>query len=158
MCKAALTLNRATFQADPKNRMYEWACEPYGTCNNDQYSFKAYLGRWLAKSAIVAPYISDTVHNLLNASSNAAAQACSGGADGQTCGQKWYVGGYDGSKGIGQQLSALETVQAVLLLQADTGGAQMYPSVQSTQAKADGSNTTTSTMLSGMVFGGAPTN
>jgi hypothetical protein len=29
---------------------------------------------------------------------------------------KWYVGGYDGVYGVGQQMSALETVQSLLLL------------------------------------------
>ena len=111
--------------------MYEWACEPYDDCDNDQFSFKGYLSRWLAKSAIVAPFISDSVQTLLNASATAAAQACSGGDNGQTCGQKWYVGGYDDSFGIGQQLSALETVQAMLLLQDRFVPAQMGSTTQS---------------------------
>ena len=97
--------------------MYEWACETHGTCDTDQYSFKAYLSRWMAQSAIVAPYITAPVHEVLNTSAIAAAQSCSGGNDSTTCGQKWYVNGYDGSHGVGQQLSALETVQALLLLQ-----------------------------------------
>lgn len=97
--------------------MYEWACETYGTCDRDQLSFKAYLSRWMAQSAIVAPYIAAPVQHYLNVSANAAAQSCSGGNDSQTCGQKWYVQGFDGSSGVGQQLSALETVQALLLLQ-----------------------------------------
>lgn len=98
------------------NIMYEWACETYGTCDTDQYSFKAYLSRWMAQSTVVAPYIHAPVLEFLNVSANAAAQSCSGGNDSQTCGQKWYVGGYDGSFGVGQQLSALETVQSLLLL------------------------------------------
>lgn len=136
--------------------MFERACEPLGTCDNDQYSFKAYLARWLAKSAIVAPYIADSVHSLLNASANAAAQSCSGGNNSVTCGQKWYVGGYDGSSGVGQQLSALETVQSMLLLQGDTAAAQTYPSVQTTAQESNVSKISipTSKMLSGMVFGG----
>ena len=98
------------------NIMYESACETHGTCDTDQYSFKAYLSRWMAQSALVAPFISAPVMEYLNVSANAAAQSCSGGNDTQTCGQKWYVGGYDGSFGVGQQLSALETVQSLLLL------------------------------------------
>ena len=111
--------------------MYEPSCEPQGNCNADQFSFKAYLSRWLAKSSIVAPYITSSVRTLLARSAQAAAQACSSGTDGTACGQKWYVGGYDGSYGVGQQLSALETVQALLLLQGDVNGTRRYPATQS---------------------------
>lgn len=100
--------------------MYQPACEPYETCNNDQFSFKAYLARWMAKSAIVAPLITTEVKTLLMRSASAAAQACSGGVNGTDCGTKWYVGGYDGNTGVGQQMSALETVQALLLLDEET--------------------------------------
>ena len=107
--------------------MYEFACEPKSTCNNDQYSFKAYLARWLSQSAIVAPYIADSLWPLLFRSATAAAETCTGGENGITCGQKWYVGGYDGSYGIGQQLSALETVQSLLLLRGNVEGMKRYP-------------------------------
>jgi mannan endo-1,6-alpha-mannosidase len=110
------------------NVMYEAACEPINTCDTDQFSFKAYLSRWMAKSAVVAPYISAPVSKLLTASAEAAARSCSGGRNGTVCGQKWYVGGYDGSTGIGQDLSALETVQSLLLLGGDvSGAASPYP-------------------------------
>lgn len=96
--------------------MFEFACEPYDNCNYDQHSFKAYLARWMAKSAILMPSIAESVTKLLTASATAAAQSCSGGDNKQTCGQKWYVGGYDGNYGVGQEMSALETVQSLLLL------------------------------------------
>ncbi|WPH00214.1 Hypothetical protein R9X50_00303700 [Acrodontium crateriforme] len=96
--------------------MFERACELKNICDNDQLSFKAYLGRWMAKSAVVAPYIADPVTKLLTRSAQAAAQSCSGGRDGVTCGERWWVHGWDGSYGIGQQLSALEVVQSLLLL------------------------------------------
>ncbi|KAK5118824.1 hypothetical protein LTR62_000033 [Meristemomyces frigidus] len=105
------------------NVMFEPACEPSNTCDNDQLSFKAYMARWLAKSAVVAPYIATSVNALLTRSAQAAAQSCSGGQYGNTCGQRWYVGGYDGSYGVGQELSALETVQSLLLLRPGGGGA-----------------------------------
>ncbi|KAK4553055.1 i-AAA protease yme1 [Recurvomyces mirabilis] len=108
--------------------MYEPACELDQTCNYDQLSFKAYLARWLSKSAVVAPYIASSVNALLTRSAQAAAQSCSGGQYGNTCGQKWYVDGYDGSYGVGQELSALETVQSLLLLRPDGGNAtRRYP-------------------------------
>ena len=109
------------------NIMYEYACEPTNNCDNDQYSFKAYLARWMAKSSIVAPYIADSVNTLLTRSAQAAAQACSGGSDGTTCGQKWYIGGYDGVYGVGQELSALETVHSLLLLRDGVDATRKYP-------------------------------
>ncbi|KAK3072355.1 i-AAA protease yme1 [Teratosphaeriaceae sp. CCFEE 6253] len=108
--------------------MFEPACEPMGTCNIDQYSFKAYLSRWMAQAAMVAPYIAGPVKMLLSRSAEAAAQACSGGQSGTVCGQKWYAGGYDGSYGVGQELSALEAVQALLLLlDGGSNATRRYP-------------------------------
>ncbi|KAK4545970.1 hypothetical protein LTR36_002534 [Oleoguttula mirabilis] len=125
-----LTASANTFFSPYQNAtniMYEFACEPLNTCDNDQYSFKAYLARWMAKASVVAPYISGSVTTLLTRSAEAAAQACSGGENGTTCGQKWYVGGYDGSFGVGQELSALETVQSLLLLRGDVNSTHRYP-------------------------------
>lgn len=99
------------------NIMYEQACEPRGACNYDQLSFKAYLARWMAKAAVVYPPIAANVRKYLQTSAQAAAKSCTGGADGKTCGVKWYVGGYDGVYGVGQELSAMETVQALILLE-----------------------------------------
>ncbi|KAK4503231.1 hypothetical protein PRZ48_006659 [Zasmidium cellare] len=98
------------------NIMYEAACEPVDTCDNDQFSFKAYLSRWMAKASVVYPSIAPSVRKYLSTSAQAACQSCTGGDNGQTCGQKWYVGGYDSKYGVGQELSAMETVQALLLL------------------------------------------
>lgn len=89
------------------------------------------MSRWLAKSSIVAPYIAGEVRTLLTRSATAAANACSGGENGVTCGQKWYTGGYDGSYGVGQELSALETIQALLLLRGDVTTSHTYPRTQS---------------------------
>ena len=121
------------------NIMYEWACEPHNNCDNDQYSFKAYLSRWMTQASVVAPFISGHVNTLLTASAQAAAEACSGGANGTVCGQKWYVGGYAGSFGIGQQLSALETVQAMMVLHGDASGA--IQTLKSSQPLQQGNST-----------------
>jgi mannan endo-1,6-alpha-mannosidase len=94
--------------------LYEAACEPYNTCNNDQYSFKAYASRFLAKTAILAPYTLPAIRTLLTTSAEAVSSACSSGPDNATCGQRWYVGGFDGNAGIGQQMSALEGVQGLM--------------------------------------------
>ena len=96
--------------------MFETPCEREGTCNTDQLSFKAYLSRWLAGSAQLVPQITNAVSTLLHASAKGAAASCSGGADGVTCGQRWYTGSWDDSYGVGQQLSALEVIQGLLVL------------------------------------------
>ncbi|MCJ1431703.1 hydrolase 76 protein [Xylographa pallens] len=98
--------------------MYEPACEPQGACDADQLSFKAYLARWLASAAVLVPDLTAAVMPLLARSAVAAAAACTGGEAGEACGQKWYVGGFDGSVGVGQQLSALEVVQGLLVQRA----------------------------------------
>ncbi|KAF2849830.1 glycoside hydrolase family 76 protein, partial [Plenodomus tracheiphilus IPT5] len=103
--------------------MYEWACETGVSgrhCNLDQQSFKAYLARFIAKTAVMAPFTKDTITKYLKASAVGAAKSCSGGADGATCGSKWYTGGWDGTSGVGQQLSALEVTQALLTVKKGT--------------------------------------
>lgn len=100
------------------NIMYEHACEQVERCNVDMKSFKGYLSRFMYASTLMVPSIQADVTNLLNATATAAANACSGGEDSVTCGQKWYVGGFDGNVGLGQQMCALETVQGHLVQQA----------------------------------------
>jgi mannan endo-1,6-alpha-mannosidase len=103
--------------------MYEWACETGASgrhCNLDQQSFKAYLSRFIAKTALLAPFTKDKITKYLTASAVGAAKACSGGDDGMTCGSKWYTGSWDGSSGVGQQLSALEVTQALLMIKKGT--------------------------------------
>jgi mannan endo-1,6-alpha-mannosidase len=96
------------------NVMVESACETVATCNNDMLSFKAYLGRFMWATMKLAPFTGETIYKLLSTSAVAAAQACSGGATGEECGSKWYVGGCDGMFGPGQQLGALEVIQGLL--------------------------------------------
>lgn len=96
------------------NIMYEAQCELSNSCDTDQFSFKAYLSRWMGKSALIVSNLTSTVRPLLEFSASAAAQACSGNGN-NTCGVKWYVGGYDGVYGLGQYLSAIETIQSLLV-------------------------------------------
>ncbi|TVY56329.1 Mannan endo-1,6-alpha-mannosidase DCW1 [Lachnellula cervina] len=96
------------------NVMYEWQCEEANKCDLDQYSFKAYLSRWMTETAILVPSLKSDVLALLTPSAQAAALACSGGVGGVQCGTKWYVGGYDGVTGVGQEMSALEVMLGVL--------------------------------------------
>jgi mannan endo-1,6-alpha-mannosidase len=98
--------------------MSEVACESNGKCNNDQMSFKAYLSRWMAATTKMAPFTYDTIMPKLKTSAVAAAQQCSGGSNGRTCGLKWTNGAtWDGTYGVGQQMSALEVVQSNLISQ-----------------------------------------
>ena len=106
------------FSAFPNstNVMYEFQCEKFNKCNNDQFSFKAYLGRWMIASTQMVPEIYNKVMSLASRSAESAAVACSG--DQNACGTKWYVGGFDGITGVGQQLSALENIQGLLVSSA----------------------------------------
>ncbi len=96
------------------NVMYEAACQNAGNCNNDQRSFKAIFSRFLGLTSVMAPTTYDKIHTYLEASANAAAQSCSGGTDGHTCGLNWSATGWDGYYGLGEQMSALEVIQNFL--------------------------------------------
>ena len=111
----------------PGNILFEAACEDIGTCNIDQRSFKAYLARWMAHTAVKAPFTYPLLKPILEASAQAAISTCSGGGDGKQCGLQWSKG-FDGSVGVGEQMSVLEVVQSNLIdvapgpATADNGG------------------------------------
>jgi mannan endo-1,6-alpha-mannosidase len=95
--------------------MVEVSCEWNKNCNPDQTSFKAYLTRWLAGTIQLAPFTRDLVMPKLHASAAGAAQQCSGGDTGTKCGRDWNSGRWDGFTGVGEQMSALAAVQAILI-------------------------------------------
>lgn len=96
--------------------MTEVACEGPGTCDTDNYSFKAYLARWMAATTKLAPFTYDLVMPKIRASAQAAAAQCSGGTNGRMCGMRWIDGPkYDGTQGVGQQMGALSIIQANLI-------------------------------------------
>lgn len=98
--------------------MSEVACEGNGKCDVDQMSFKAYLARWMAATTKMAPFTYDAVQAKLASSATAAAQQCSGGNSGRMCGLKWTNRAtWDGTSGVGQQMSALEVIQSNLIQQ-----------------------------------------
>ena len=100
--------------------MLESACEPTNNCDTDQLSFKAYLSRWMAATTKVAPFTTNFTMTKLRASAQAAAAQCLGGVDGTICGEKWTLNGtYDGTYGVGQQMSALEVIQSNLITKVD---------------------------------------
>lgn len=97
------------------NVMTEVACENNGKCDVDQRSFKAYLARWMGYTAIVAPWTRDSIDPLLQASAQAAAKQCTGGTNQTSCGLRWIDNGVnDGSFGVGEQMAAMEVIQALL--------------------------------------------
>lgn len=100
------------------NILYENACELDGSCNADMKSHKGYLSRFMYKSVVLMPELRNAVFTLMNTTVMAAANSCTGGPDGTTCGHRWWVGGYDNDTGLGQELTALETIQGLLAGQA----------------------------------------
>ncbi|KAK6461073.1 mannan endo-1,6-alpha-mannosidase DCW1 precursor [Scheffersomyces coipomensis] len=105
--------------------MYEMQCAPSNNCNNDQRSFRSLFARSLGLTSVLVNSTAETISGWIDTSSVAAAQSCSGGSDGITCGFNWAVNGWDGVYGLGEQQSALETVLALLTempLTASTGG------------------------------------
>ncbi|TKA81742.1 hypothetical protein B0A55_01126 [Friedmanniomyces simplex] len=110
--------------------MVEVACEPFGTCDTDNWTFKSYVIRWLALTAQLVPTTAATIWPYIQASSKGAAGQCDGGTDGMTCGFRWNSTIWDGTYGVGQQMSALSAIQSNLITvdnvrapyTADTGG------------------------------------
>ena len=96
------------------NIMYEQKCEKSSSCDVDQFSFKAYLSRWMVAATQMVPALKGQILDLVTPSAQAAALSCSGNGE-NDCGTKWYLQSWDGTKGLGQQLSALETIQGLLV-------------------------------------------
>ena len=119
----------------------EVACARLNNCNTDQLAFRAVLARAMAQ---VRDLTSDTrlyrsknetidgqtvptanhseplwtiherINFILETSARGAAAQCSGGKDGTTCGNSWGNSTFDGSQGLGQDLSALNIILANL--------------------------------------------
>ncbi|KAI1392370.1 glycoside hydrolase family 76 protein [Hypoxylon trugodes] len=100
--------------------MIEIACEPVSLCDTDALSFKAYLSRWMAATTKWAPWTFNRIKTLLSNSAVAAAKQCTGGDNHRMCGQKWAnnSGQWDGTSGVGQQMSAMEVVLANMIEQS----------------------------------------
>lgn len=97
----------------------EPACEDVGTCTSDMLSFKGYVARWMAVTAQVAPFTSDSIMATLRTSAQAAIKTCSGGDNGRMCGFKWHLGSWDGSSGAGQQMNVVAALSSLLANSAD---------------------------------------
>lgn len=97
------------------NVMEEYLCEEDLICNQDQKSFKAYLSRWMAATALLVPDTWDTIMPLLSSSAQAAARQCSGGSSGTMCSQQWFSNVHTGESGVGEQVRSLHNIKAVRL-------------------------------------------
>ncbi|KIW21448.1 hypothetical protein PV08_02028 [Exophiala spinifera] len=95
------------------NIMSEIECEPHLNCDQDQKSFKAYLSRWLAVTAVLVPSTASQIMPKLQGSATGAAGQCSGG--GNVCGEQWYLTTYDGYTGVGEEMSAMSVFGANLI-------------------------------------------
>ena len=101
------------FQPDT-NIMVEVGCEPYNACNTDGLTFKSFTMRWLAITTQLVPQTAETIWPYIQASANGAAAQCDG-PDNDNCGYHWTTSTWDGSTGVGQQMSALAAIQANML-------------------------------------------
>lgn len=92
--------------------MVEIACQQGSiTCNNDQRTFKGIYANLLGLTAEVHPGLASEIIDYLTTSAKAAANTCSGGADGHTCSLDWISQKYDGNWiGLGEQISALAVI------------------------------------------------
>ena len=135
--------------------MTETACEPEETCRYDQFAYKALASQFIGATVQKAPFIADYWNPKLQASAKGAAQQCSGGTDGTTCGFKWTDDKYDGSSGVGQQLGAMNVLVANLMVEGGspdltattTGGTQALKSGQNqTSANGTGAPSATSSL------------
>ncbi len=98
------------------NVMYELECEEAETCDEDQKSFKAYLSRWMAVTSIIVPSTAATIQPKLAASAAGAAGQCDGGSDGLECGMQWWTTTWDGTNGVGQEVSTVQNRREGVIL------------------------------------------
>jgi mannan endo-1,6-alpha-mannosidase len=94
--------------------MSEVGCEPENDCNTDGLTFKSFTLRWLAIATQLVPSLGDTVWPYIQASATGAAGQCDGNG-GSWCGYHWNTQTWDGSMGVGQQMSALAAISANLI-------------------------------------------
>lgn len=110
------TTLREFFPAGDGNKiMVEISCEPLSNCDTDNFTFKSYVIRWLALTAQLVPTTAASIWPYIQASGKGAAGQCDGGTDGMTCGFEWNTTTWDGTYGVGQQMSALAAIDANMI-------------------------------------------
>ncbi|KAL4950520.1 glycosyl hydrolase family 76-domain-containing protein [Aspergillus filifer] len=118
--KGTINGTNVFFTEEPKDVMYERACEPVDSCKVDQRPFKGFLARWMAASTQLAPFAYDMVMPKLRTSAIAAAKTCTGGEKGTSCALKWTEQRYTESpEDVGLQLAALEVIQSTLVTKVE---------------------------------------
>ncbi|GAB7346954.1 hypothetical protein MBLNU459_g2011t2 [Dothideomycetes sp. NU459] len=65
--------------------------------------------------AQLVPSLHEQVYTYLRASAQGAAGQCDGGTDGTMCGMEWNTTTWDGTYGVGQEMSALAVVQSLMI-------------------------------------------
>jgi Glycosyl hydrolase family 76 len=117
--------------------MVESACEGAQNCNKDQRSFKAYLSRWLAVTAQIAPFTAPQIMPLIQDSAEGAMTACVQASGGIQCGRRWNIIADDGERDIGNQMSAMSIVQANLVMKS-TALADLTTGISESNPEAGG--------------------
>lgn len=110
-------LSRAStvFFAKDSNIMFESACEPVKTCNEEIGIYRSVLARALGDVATFAPYQKASVTPAIQGSATAAAKHCNGNSDNDTfCNFSWLPSETVAFTGLDQQVSALQIVLANL--------------------------------------------
>ena len=106
------------------NVLVEVACENNGECDVDQRAFKGITARSLARAALSAAVVAESINTILQTSAKGAASACSGSGEDVSCKFSWAesdsqwetASAKDGN--LGEVFDALEVVQALLYPQA----------------------------------------
>lgn len=113
-------------------------------------SFKGFLHRWMASTAILAPFTAETIMPVLRTSVAAGVAQCTGGDNGRFCGFHWTTGEFDGKVGAGQQMNVLGGLISLLPANAPLTNGTGGTSVGNPNA---GSETTVMTRLADITGG-----
>ncbi|KAI1331700.1 glycoside hydrolase family 76 protein [Xylariaceae sp. FL0255] len=95
---------------------YEPGCELSATCTSDMLTYKGFIHRWMAYTALLVPSTAATIMPLLKTSTQAAVNQCVGGDNGRQCGFQWASGKFDGLLGAGQQMDVVAALSSLLVL------------------------------------------
>ncbi|KAF9700866.1 hypothetical protein EKO04_001064 [Ascochyta lentis] len=114
-------VNASSIFTGDDGAIVEVACENNGKCDTDQRAFKGIVTRSFGRAARVAPFISDSIHDILVASAKGAANNCESSGDSVACRLSWSnssTGTWEQATtadgNLGETLNALQAVQALL--------------------------------------------
>jgi len=133
-------LNSANQTFFQNSVLYEPSCT--NGCTLPQRAYKALLARWMARTAFVAPFVTSQIQQMLSQNGQAIADNCSGGQN-SNC----SIGG---NFGLGEQMTALDSVNALLVGRAP----EASPGSSSAGSTSTGAASTTATAKSAATFVG----